>query len=192
MEQARSRTIIFKKSNFPISCLLHPSVTSIEEKTTIVQVDVKDSRQNIGVLSASMENIIAKYCQISAVEMEETTTDVDSDADPPMVGNNTTILFHPQKTVRVSCFTKVLANITTVSVVVVVVVYIDSITGVKYLLVINNTLYMKGMDDELIPLFIIRLTDHGVDEYPKFMCKRHTLNIHAITVTDPNVVIPYL
>ena len=58
-----------------------------------------------------MESIIARYCQIFSVELNKTTTNLDSHTDSPVVGDNTTILFYTNKTVRVSGFTKVLGDI---------------------------------------------------------------------------------
>ena len=57
-----------------------------------------------------------------------------------MVEDNAMIYFHTNKTVIVSGFIKFLRNITKVSIVEVVVVYTDMITGITYLLVIKNTL----------------------------------------------------
>ena len=137
-----------------------------------------------------MESIIARYYQIPAVDMEDTTTDLNSHADSPVVGDNATILFLTNKTVRVSGFTKVLGNIAKIPVVVAAITYTDTITGVIYLLIINNSLYMKEMEDNLIPPFMITLTNHGVDEFLKFLCKQSTINTHAITITNPELVIP--
>ena len=67
--------------------------------------------QEAGAISRLMEGIIARYFQISSVELNETTTDLDSHADSPVVGDNAIILFHTNKTVRLSCFTKVLGDI---------------------------------------------------------------------------------
>ena len=146
--------------------------------------------QESGVISRSMEGIISRYFQVSSGELNETTTDLDSHANSPVVGDNDIILFHTNKTIRVSCFTKALSDINKVLVVVVAVVYTDAVTGVTYLLVIRNALYMKGMESNLIPPFMIRLTDHEVDECPKFMCKQPTTKLHAISISDPELIIP--
>ena len=146
--------------------------------------------QEAVVISRSMEGIIARYFQVSSVETNETTTDLDSHADSPVVGDNAMILFHTNKTVRVSGFTKALGDISKVPVVVAAVAYTDAITGITYLLVISNALYMKGMEGNLIPPFMIRLTGHEVDECPKFMCKQPTTKSHAITIGDPDLIIP--
>ena len=146
--------------------------------------------QEAVVISRSMEGIIARYFQVSSVETSETTTDLDSHADSPVVGDNAMILFHTNKTVRVSGFTKALGDISKVPVVVAAVAYTDAITGITYLLVISNALYMKGMEGNLIPPFMIRLTGHEVDECPKFMCKQPTTKSHAITIGDPELIIP--
>ena len=80
------------------------------------------------MISRSMEGIIARYFQVSSVETNETTTDLDSHADSPVVGDNAIILFHTNKTVRVSGFTKALGDISKVPVVVAAVAYTDVIT----------------------------------------------------------------
>ena len=137
-----------------------------------------------------MEDIIARYFQVSLVEINERTTDLDSHADSPVVGNNATILLHTNKTVRVSGFTKALGDISKVPVVVAVVAYTDTITGVTYLLVISNALYMKGIEGNLIPSVMIRLTGHQVDEFPKIMCKNPTINTYVISINDPELLMP--
>ena len=65
-----------------------------------------------------MKNIIARYYKISTGNIEETTTDLDSHADSLIDGDNATIIFHTNKTVRVSAFTKAPGNITNVPIVV--------------------------------------------------------------------------
>ena len=101
--------------------------------------------QEAGVISGSMEGIIARYFQVSSVELKETTTDLDSHADSPVVGDNAIILFHINKTVRLSYFTKALGDINKVPTVVTAAAYTDVVIGVTYFLVIRNALYMKGM-----------------------------------------------
>ena len=145
--------------------------------------------QEAGVISRSMEGIIVRCFQVSSVKLNETTTDIDIHADSPVVGDNAIILFHTSKTVRVLGFTKELGDINKVTMVVVAVAYTDVVTGVTYLLVISNALYMKGMEGNLIPPFIIRLTGHEVDKYPKFMCKQPTNKSHAIVINDPELII---
>ena len=49
---------------------------------------------------------------------------------------------------------------------------------------------MKGMKDNLVPSFMIRLTGHEVDECPKFMCKQPTNKSHAITINDSKLIVP--
>ena len=169
------------------------SASSIEEERVAIS-DVKATElhtmQEAGVISRSMEGIIARYFQVSSVELNKTTTDLDSHADSPGVGDNAIILFYTNKTVRVSDFTKALEDINTVPVAVAVVAYTDAVTGVTYLLVISNALYMKRMEGILIPSFMIRLTGHEVDEFPKSMCKQPTTKYHAITISDPELIIP--
>ena len=99
--------------------------------------------QEAGVISRSMEGIISQYFQVSPVELNETTTDLDSHADSPVVGDNTSILVYTNKTVHVSDFTKALVDINKVLVVVAAVAYTDAVTGVTCFLVTSNALYMK-------------------------------------------------
>lgn len=75
-----------------------------------------------------MEVIIARYFQVSSVELNEATTDIDSHADSLAVGDNVNILFYTNKTVRVSGFTKALGDINKVSVVVAAIAYTDVVT----------------------------------------------------------------
>ena len=136
-----------------------------------------------------MEGIIVRYFQVPSVEINETTTDLDSHAESQVVSDNATILFYTNKTLLVSGFKKAIGDISKGPVVVAAVVYTDTITGVTYLLVISNTLYMKGMESNLIPPFMIRLIGHQVDEYPKFICKKPTINTHTISINDSELII---
>ena len=137
-----------------------------------------------------MEGIIARYFQVSPVELNETTTDLDSHTGSPVVGDNTSILLYTNKTVCVSDFMKTLVDINKVLVIVAAVAYTDVVTGVTCLLVISNALYMKRMEGNLIPPFMIRLTGHEVDEYHMFMCKKPSTKTHTISINDPELITP--
>ena len=170
--------------------LSQTSIPSIDEEKIIPQVDAINSRQDTKVLSRSTESIIARYCQIFSVELNKTTTDLHSHADSFVVSDNATILFYTNKTVKVSGFTKVLGDIDNTPILFAEVVYKDETTGVTYRLVINNVLYMKGMEGNLIPLFMMKLSGHWVKKIPKFMTKDPTIKTHVITIDDPELILP--
>ena len=58
--------------------------------------------------------------------------------------------------------------------------YTDVVTGVTYLLVIRNALYIKGIKGNFILPFIIRLTGHELDE-----CQSR-----VISIRNPELIIP--
>ena len=48
---------------------------------------------------------------------------------------------------------------------------------------------MKGIKGNVILPFMIRLSDHEIDECSKLMCKDSTIKTHTITIDDPELII---
>ena len=66
------------------------------------------------------------------------------------------------------------------------VVYDFTITGNSTILIINNALYIREMEPNLLPPIIMRLNGLLVDELPKFLCPNHTTETHSIFFTTEN------
>ena len=107
---------------------------------------------------------------VSALEIDEPRTDLDSHADSPVVGVNAAI----NREVTVFGFSYNLGNMTKVPIVQAAITYDCQYTGKSYILHINNELYIKDMKVNLIPPFMMRLAGQEVNESPKFMAEYPT------------------
>ena len=58
--------------------------------------------------------------------------------------------------------------------------YYFPITGNSKILIINNALYIREMEHNLLPLIMMRLNELLVDECPKFLCPNPTIETHYI------------
>ncbi len=143
-----------------------------------------------GELSHHLETSIAEHIIASIDCDDESRTELDSHADSPVVGRNSYLLFKTGKTVNVKGFTKTLGSIKSIPVVHAAVLYTDEVTGLEYILVINNALYFENMEHNLLPPFLVRLAGLEVDECPKFLAKNPTIKTHAICSEDPELIIP--
>ena len=124
---------------------------------------------------------------ISALQIESPRTELDSHADSPVVGDNARILKHMNKFVQVSGFSDQLGNLTRVPVVQAAVMFDCQYTGKEYVMHINNALYVKGMQVNLIPPFMMRLAGIEVNECPKFMAKEPKETHHSIYFPDDDL-----
>jgi len=96
-------------------------------------------------------------------------TELDSNADSPVVGKNAYILKYMNKEVSLSGFTDKLGNIAKVPIVQAAVVHDCKYTGNSYIFHINNALFIINMSSNLIPPFLLRLNGIDVNECPKHM-----------------------
>ena len=66
------------------------------------------------------------------------------------------------------------------------VAYDCTITGNLTILIINNALYIREMEHNLLPPIIMRLNGLLVDECPKFLCPNPTIETHYIFIPTEN------
>ena len=83
-------------------------------------------------------------------------------------------------TVNVTTFSEKFGMMTEVPVVHAAVAYYCLITGNLTIIIINNVLYIRDMDYNLLPPIMIRLNGLLVDELPKFLCPNPTIETHYI------------
>ena len=82
-------------------------------------------------------------------------------------------------TVNITPFSDNFGIITEVSVFHVAVEYYFPITGNSKILIIDNRLYIRDMDHNLLPPIIMRLNVLMVDECPKSVCPNPTIETHS-------------
>ena len=119
------------------------------------------------------------------------TTELDSHADSPVVGKYCKILELTGKTVKVSGFTSDLGQPLEVPVVNAAVAYDCVYTGMTYILVIYNALYFRNMEVNLIPPFMMRLAGLQVDECPKFLAIKPTVETHSLYFPAEDLRFPF-
>ena len=126
----------------------------------------------------------------SADEDQPSAIELDSHADAPVVGSSATILERTGRKVSVSGFTDRLGKPLDVEVVHACVVYECDITGKIFILVIRNALHVPDMRECLIHPIMMRLIGIEVDECPKFLSKRPTIENHSIYFPKHDLRIP--
>lgn len=111
---------------------------------------------------------------------DETSTELDSHADSPVVGKHVYILRSTGRKVSVKGFTDQLGAPILVPVVDAAVVYDCEYTGKSIVLVIRNALHLRNMDTNLIPPFMMRLAGLKIDECPKFLSDNPNEGNHSV------------
>ena len=126
----------------------------------------------------------------SDANRSESSTELDSHADSPVVGKNVYIIRPTGRKVSVKGFTDQLGAPILVPEVDAAVVYDCEYTGKSVVLVIQNALHLRNMDVNLIPPFMMRLAGLKVDECPKFLAENPSQDSHSIYSTECNFRIP--
>ena len=107
-------------------------------------------------------------------------TELDSHADSPVVGKNAMILYKIEMTVNVTPLSDDFGMMPELPVVHAAVAYFCPITGNSTILIINNMLYIRDMEHNLLPPIMMRLNGLLVYEFPKFLCPNPTIETHSI------------
>ena len=116
-------------------------------------------------------------------------TELDSHANMPVVGKYAYVIADTGKTVDVNPFTPDYDPIQ-VKLVDAAIQYDSPHSGESTILVIRNTLSYPSMNNNLIPLFILREAGITVNEIPKIHVKEPTEDDHAIIFPDGGLRIP--
>ena len=105
-------------------------------------------------------------------------TELDYHDDSPVVGKNAMILYKTEMTVNVTPFSNDFGIVPEVPVVHAAVAYYCPITGNSTILIINNALYIRYMEHDLLPPIMMRLNELLVDKCLKFLCPSPTIENH--------------
>ena len=135
--------------------------------------------------------------RVAAMQSEELDHDalaleLDSHADSPVVGKYARILEDTQRKASVSGFSDQLGAPLEVKIVNAAVLYECDITGLCYLLIIRNALYLPTMTVSLIPPFMMRLQGVHVNECPKFLAQKPTVEHHSVYFPENDIRFPLL
>ena len=115
---------------------------------------------------------------------------MDSHTDSLVVGENTIILYNTDMTVNVTPFSDDFGVMTEVPVFHGVVVYDCPIAGDTYMLIINNALYIREIEQNILPPIMMKLNSLVMDEWSKFIQHRPLVNYHSIYFPEVDTRIP--
>ena len=93
-------------------------------------------------------------------------------------------------TVNVTPFSDNFVMMPEVLVVHLAVAYDFPVTGISTILIINNALYIRDMEHNLMPSIMMRLNGLMVDECPKFLYPNPTIETHSIFFPTENTWLP--
>ena len=119
----------------------------------------------------------------------ESCTELDRHANMPVVGKHAYIIAKTSKKVDVSPLTPDYKPLT-VPLVDATVRYDNPYNGKSYILVLRNALYVLSMDNNLIPLFMVREMGVTVNDVPKIHKEDPTVDNHVITFVETGFRIP--
>ena len=119
----------------------------------------------------------------------ESHTELDSDANMPVVGKHAYIIAQTGKKVTVSPFTPDYQPLT-VPLVDAAVRYDNPYNRKPYILVLQNALYVPSMENNLIPPFMLREMGVTMNDVPKIYKEDPTLDDHVITFMEMGFRIP--
>ena len=163
----------------------------ITMKTRIVSALQLDEPIDRGkqVRSTHIYHKIVASMEVDVENDGESRTELDSHANMPVVGREALIVEQSGKTVEVSPFTPDYKPIK-VEVVNAMVQYDSPLDGREYMLVIQNTLWVPSMSNNLIPPFIMRENGIIVNECAKIDCEDPTREDHAIIFKGYDLCMP--
>jgi hypothetical protein len=115
----------------------------------------------------------------------ETTLELDSHADPCVVGRDALILLDYDRPVIVKGYDPSLGT-KTYATVSGALAYDDPVTGKEYHLVINQAIHIPHLDHHLLCPMQCQVNDVIVNNTPKFLTSDPTDHTHALTIIDPH------
>ena len=115
----------------------------------------------------------------SDVNRSESSTELDSHADSPVVGKNVYILCSTGRKISVKGFTDQLGAPILVPVVDATIIYDCEYTKKAVVPVIRNALHLRNMNVNLTSPFMIRLAGLHVDECQKFLAEKPSQDSHS-------------
>ena len=116
-------------------------------------------------------------------------TRLDSHAISCVVGYNSYIYRQSGKTTNVRAFTTAVGGLSGIPIVDAMVYYECPYTGKEVILVINNALYVKQNQDNLLTPFLVREAGHYIDETPKIHKRFPSVDDHVIQLDEVGIKI---
>ena len=117
-------------------------------------------------------------------------TELDSHANMVVLGKHSYIFESTGRTCDVKPFTDELGIATDIPIVDGAIAYDCPYTRETYILIVGNALYIKTMDTNLIPPFIMRQGGVIVNDVPKIQCQDPSIDDHCISFSTCDLRIP--
>lgn len=116
-------------------------------------------------------------------------TELDSNANMPVVGRNAFVIARTEETADVSAFTPDYKPMKC-SIVDAALLYDCPYSGDEVILLIRNAIHVPNMENNLIPPFIMREAGVIVDDTPKIQTTDPTISSHSIYFEETGLRIP--
>jgi hypothetical protein len=151
-----------------------------------------------GKRGAPNNQLLQRIMVLSSEAMEEDATDeicesrteLDTHANMCVFGQHCLILRWTGRNAEVNPFTPDYEALQKVPIVDAAILYECPVTGKEFILVARNVLYVKSMDINLIPPFILREAGIKVNDVPKIQVDDPTEQDHAIIFKRQELLIP--
>ena len=140
----------------------------------------------INIILSSMDT---NDVSMSDTEVQKSRTELDSHANMPVVGSECFIISDTGKTAEVHPYSPEY-EVKIIPIVHAAVKYESKYTGIEYVLVIRNALYVPTMNNNLIPPFIMREAGIQVNDVPKCQMDDPTIKDHSLYFEETNFRIP--
>ena len=111
--------------------------------------------------------------------------ELDSHADTVTAGSNCIVLEYTSQTCQVAPYNEKYQPISNVPIVKAATAYVHPNTGETVILIFNQALYMPDLPRTLVNLNQMRWNGMLVDDCPKFLGGKHTINISASNLDIP-------
>jgi len=155
-----------------------------------------DDARFLGMFQSSLRFDLT--CPTSSIQAVETvdapksssTLELDSHADTCTVGSNCRIISYTAKNCHVSPYHPQYKAIENVPIVQAGVTYVHPETGLKYILIINQALYIKELPNALINPNQLRVNGLIVDDCPRHLAPNPETATHSIQVPNQKLHLP--
>ncbi len=138
-----------------------------------------------------MSTIINAASQLaSKASAVDPKSELDSHANMVVLGRNSFVFEWSGKHCNVKPFDSSLGMVNNIPIVDAAIAYDCPYDHRTYILIVRNALYMPGMENNLLPPFIMREAGLQVNDVPKIHCQDPSIDDHCITFPHSDLRIP--
>ena len=137
-----------------------------------------------------LSSVLGTISAIDASGSADPRSELDSHANLVVLGRNTFIFESTWRTRTVRPFADELGMASNIPIVDGAVAYDCPYSKQTFILIVRNVLYIRSMEHNLIPPFIMRVGGVIVNDVPKIHCKDPTIDDHCIKFPNCELRIP--